>query len=85
MWKKMGKGEEAQANKVGLVTLLDIEWKELDHDSKNVQKFYQNINSLSFGISYGKVFKYMFQEDFGVTKKKKQKPIRSKKITKQEL
>ncbi len=79
MWKKMGKGEEAQANKVGLVTLLDIEWKELDHDSKNVQKFYQNINSLSFGISYGKVFKYMFQEDFGVTKKKKQKPIRSKK------
>ncbi len=33
MWKKMGKGEEAQASKVGLVTLLDIEWKELDHDN----------------------------------------------------
>lgn len=30
MWKKMGEGEEAWANKVGLVTLLDIEWKELD-------------------------------------------------------
>ncbi len=40
MWKKMGKGEEVWANKVGLVTLLDIEWKELDHDGKCVQKFY---------------------------------------------
>ncbi len=27
----MGEGKETWANKVGLVTLLDIEWKELDH------------------------------------------------------
>jgi hypothetical protein len=31
MWKKMGEGKETWANKVGLVTLLDIEWKEPDH------------------------------------------------------
>jgi len=30
MWKKMGEGKKTWANKVGLVTLLDIEWKELD-------------------------------------------------------
>jgi hypothetical protein len=28
MWKKMGEQEEAWASKVGLVTLLTIEWKE---------------------------------------------------------
>jgi hypothetical protein len=54
MWKKLGKGEEVWANKVGLVTLLEIEWKEVNHDGKSVQNFYQNINSLSFGISFGK-------------------------------
>ncbi len=32
MWKKMGEGEEVWASKVGLVTLLAIEWKEPDHD-----------------------------------------------------
>ncbi len=30
--KNMGEGEEAWANKVGLVTLLNIEWKEPNHD-----------------------------------------------------
>jgi hypothetical protein len=33
MWKKMGKKEEAWASMVGLVMLLAIEWKELDHDA----------------------------------------------------
>ncbi len=33
MWKKMGKGEEAWASKACLVTLLDIDWKELDHEA----------------------------------------------------
>ncbi len=33
MWKKMGEGERASISKAGLVTLLDIEWKELDHGS----------------------------------------------------
>jgi len=28
MWKKMGEQEKAWASKVGLVTLLIIEWKE---------------------------------------------------------
>ncbi len=28
----MGEGEEAWVSKVGLVTLLDIEWKEPNHD-----------------------------------------------------
>ncbi len=32
MWKKMGKGKEVWVNKVGLVTLLVIEWKEPDHE-----------------------------------------------------
>ncbi len=29
----MGKGEEAWASKACLVTLLDIDWKELDHEA----------------------------------------------------
>jgi hypothetical protein len=29
----MGKGEEVWASKTCLVTLLDIEWKELNHDA----------------------------------------------------
>jgi hypothetical protein len=33
VWKKMGVKEEAQASNVGLVTLLAIKWKELDHDA----------------------------------------------------
>jgi hypothetical protein len=33
MWKKMGKGEETWASKACLITLLDIEWKELDHEA----------------------------------------------------
>lgn len=33
MLKKMGKGEEAWASKMGLITLLDIDQKELDHDN----------------------------------------------------
>jgi hypothetical protein len=31
VWKKVWEGEKAWANKVGLVTLLDIKWKELNH------------------------------------------------------
>jgi hypothetical protein len=33
MWKKMGEGEQAWASKARLVTLLDIEWNELNHDN----------------------------------------------------
>ncbi len=33
MWKKMGEGQEAQVSKARLVTLLNIEWKETDHDA----------------------------------------------------
>jgi hypothetical protein len=45
MWKKKGKGEEVWANKVGLVTLLDIEWKELNNESKSVH----NVATLALG------------------------------------
>ncbi len=31
--EKDGKGEEAWASKACLVTLLDIEWKELNHEA----------------------------------------------------
>jgi len=41
MWKKMGsREEETRANKGGLLTFLDIEWNELDHE--NLVEF-QNI------------------------------------------
>jgi hypothetical protein len=33
MWKKMGEGEQAWASKARLITLLDIEWNELNHDN----------------------------------------------------
>ncbi len=33
MWLKMGKGEKTWAHKARLVTLLDIEWKEPNHDN----------------------------------------------------
>jgi len=33
MWKKMGESEDVWASKVGLVTLLAIEWKEPHHDT----------------------------------------------------
>ncbi len=33
MWKKMGEGEEAWVSKVILVTLMNIEWKEPNHDA----------------------------------------------------
>ncbi len=33
MWKKMGKKKKVWATKVGLVTLLAIEWKEPNHDA----------------------------------------------------
>jgi len=33
MRKKMGEKEKVWASKVGLVTLLAIEWKEVDHDA----------------------------------------------------
>ncbi len=31
--KQIGNKEQAQASKVGLITLLAINWKELDHDA----------------------------------------------------
>jgi hypothetical protein len=33
MWKKIGERKEVWANRVCLVTLLAIEWKEPDHDT----------------------------------------------------
>ncbi len=33
MWKKTGEREEAWVSKARLVTLMNIEWKELDHDA----------------------------------------------------
>jgi hypothetical protein len=52
MWKKMGEGEEAWANKVGLITLLDIEWKELDHGS--LLEFMNNFVIKRFDIYFGR-------------------------------
>jgi hypothetical protein len=33
MWKKVGEGEETWASKASLVTLLDIDWKEPNHNN----------------------------------------------------
>jgi hypothetical protein len=33
VWKQMGKIEEAWASKVGLITLMAIDWMEPDHDA----------------------------------------------------
>ncbi len=52
MWKKMGKKEKAWANKVGLVMLLAIEWKELDHDA--LVEFLNIFVFKGFEIYYGK-------------------------------
>jgi hypothetical protein len=47
----MGKGEEAWAIKVVLVTLLNIEWKELDHD--NLVEFINTFVIKGFEIYLG--------------------------------
>jgi hypothetical protein len=33
VWKQIGEAKELWVNKVGIVTLLTIEWKELDNDA----------------------------------------------------
>ncbi len=33
VWKKMGVKRKAWASNIGLVTMLAIKWKELDHDA----------------------------------------------------
>jgi hypothetical protein len=51
MWKKMGKKKKAWATKVGLVTLLAIEWKEPNHDAlvKNLNTFVIKGSEIYFG------------------------------------
>ncbi len=52
MWKKVGKGEEAWANKACLVTSLDIEWKELNHGA--LVKFLNIFVIKGFEIYFGR-------------------------------
>ncbi len=52
MSKKMGEGEETWASKVGLVPLLDIDYKEPNHD--NLIKFLNIFMAKGYGISFGR-------------------------------
>jgi hypothetical protein len=70
VWKKVGEKEEASISKVGLVTLLAIEWKEPNHDAlvKNLNTFVIK----GFEIYFGKkcimyvISKYLIAYAFGV-------------------
>jgi hypothetical protein len=52
MWKKMGEGKEAWINKVGLVTFLDIEWKEPDRGA--IMEFFNTFVIKGYEIYFGK-------------------------------
>jgi hypothetical protein len=52
MWKKMGEGEEDKVSKIGLITLLNIEWKEPDHDVS--VEFFNTFVIKGSEIYYGK-------------------------------
>jgi len=71
MWKKMGKGEEVWGSKACLVTLLDIEWKELNHDA--LVEFLNTFVINGFEIYFGKwgivyvIGKQIIVDAFGVS------------------
>jgi hypothetical protein len=52
MWKKMGEKEKVWASKVGLVTMLAIEWKEVDHDA--LVEFLNTFVIKGFEIYFGR-------------------------------
>jgi hypothetical protein len=51
MWKNMGDSEQTWASKARLVTLLDIEWNELNHDNlvEFLNTFMIKANEICFG------------------------------------
>jgi hypothetical protein len=74
MWKKMGEGKEAWVNKVGLVTLLDIEWKELDHGT--IMEIFNTFVIKGYEIYFGKknimhvINKQILVDAFGICQTK---------------
>jgi hypothetical protein len=70
VWKKMGEKEEAWVNKVGLLTLLTIEWKELNHDA--LVKFLNTFVIEGFEIYFGRkniiyvISKHLIADAFNV-------------------